>query len=193
MKNRLLILIAALAITVTAAGCGNKNEDNGGSASQNQQAVDVSDNYAEGASKNVDMGKINGSELSAADAENEQNKATLEDSAISIEDAILTTADGNNVIIVSYKFTNKSNNAESFNSIMKSEAFQEGLSIAHATIREDIEGFDPNSTAERIDPGKTITVQEAYLLASDTAPVTATVQEFHSESGEAVSKTFNLQ
>lgn len=193
MKNRLLILIAALALTVTAAGCGTKKADNGGSASQNKQAVDVSDNYAEGASKNVDMGKINGAELSAADAENEQNKATLEDSAISIEDAILTTADGNNVIIVSYKFTNKSNNAESFNSIMKSEAFQEGLSIAHATIREDIEGFDPNSTAERIDPGKTITVQEAYLLASDTAPVTATVQEFHSESGEAVSKTFNLQ
>lgn len=193
MKNRLLILIAALALTVTAAGCGNKKADNNGSASQNQQSVDVSDNYAEGASKNVDMKKIDGSKLSAADVEDEKDSATLEDSAISIEDAVLTTADGSNVIIVSYKFTNKSNNAESFNSIMKSEAYQDSFSIAHAAIREEIEGFDPNSTAERIDPGKTITVQEAYILLNDTAPVTATVTEFHSESGETVSKTFNLQ
>lgn len=189
MKNKLLILIAALALTVTASGCGQKNNSANGNG-QNQTSG-ISDNYAERASDNVDMDKIDGIELD--DEEDSNDSATLEESAISIEDAVLTTADGKKIIIVSYDFTNKSDNDESFNSLMKSEAYQDGLSIAHAAVREDIEGFEPNSTAERIKPGKKITVQEAYTLASDTAPVTITVQEFHSESNVNVQKTFSLQ
>lgn len=193
MKNKLLILIAALAVTVTAAGCGSKTAAPAGDTSNQQQNVDVSDNYAKGASDNVDMDKIDGSELSVSADGDQNDSATLEESAISIENAVVTTADDSKVLIVSYKFTNKSDNDESFNSIMKSEAYQDGLSIAHAVIRDEIDGFEPNSTAERIAPGKTVTVQEAYLLVSDTTPVTVTVSEFHSESGEEVSKTFDLQ
>ena len=188
MNKKLLILVAALAVTVSAAGCGQKNSSqnaNDGAQKTEQSQTEVSDNYAQGASENVDMGKIDGNELSVGEG-SENSKATLEESAISIEDAKLASADGQNIIIVSYKFTNKSDNAESFSSIMKSEAYQGGMSIANAAIQQDVEGYEPNSTAERIEPGKTITVQEAYLLVSDTTPVTVNVKEFHSQSGEGV-------
>lgn len=191
MKNKLLALTAALALLITAAGCGQKDDKNTGADKTSQTAQDISDNYAEGASENVDMKKVEGDELAAQESDNDS--ATLEESAVSIEDAKLTDADGKKVIIVSYKFTNKSDNAESFNSIMKSDAFQDAMSISHALINTDIEGFDSNSTAERIEPGKTITVQEAYTLANETSPVEVRVSEFHSESGVSVSKTFNLQ
>lgn len=190
MKIKLLALTAALALVITAAGCGQKdNKTDGGKNEQNVQ--DVSDNYAEGASENVDMKKVDGTDASAQNSDNDS--ATLEESAVSIEDAKVVDADGKKVIIVSYKFTNKSDNAESFTSIMKSDAFQDGMSISHSLINSEIEGFDSNSTAERIDPGKTITVQEAYTLANETSPVEVRVSEFHSESGVSVTKTFNLQ
>ncbi len=191
MKIKILALTAALALVITAAGCGQKdnNKTDGGKTGQNVQ--DVSDNYAEGASDNVDMKKVDGADASAENADNDS--ATLEESAVTIEDAKVVDADGKKVIIVSYKFTNKSDNAESFTSIMKSDAFQDGMSISHSLINTEIEGFDSNSTAERIDPGKTITVQEAYTLANETSPVEVRVAEFHSESGVSVTKTFNLQ
>lgn len=199
MKNKLLVLIAALALAVTAVGCGPKADKNDAETGSNKTAQteqgetsDVSDNYAEGASNNVNMKKIDGEDLSAESSEG-NDSATLEESAVSIEDAKRVEADGKNLIIISYKFTNKSDNAESFMSIMKSDAFQDGMSMSHALTATEIEGFEPNSTAERIEPGKTITVQEAYVLANETSPVEVIVQEFHSESGVSVTKTFNLQ
>ncbi len=190
MKIKLLALTAALALVITAAGCGQKdNKTDGGESGQN--IGDVSDNYAEGASDNVDMKKVDGTDASAENSDNDS--ATLEESAVTIKDAKVVDADGKKVIIVSYKFTNKSDNAESFTSLMKSDAFQDGMSISHSLINTEIEGFDSNSTAERIEPGKTITVQEAYTLANETSPVEVRVAEFHSESGVSVTKTFNLQ
>lgn len=194
MKIKILALTAAMALVITAAGCGQKDNDkaDGGNTTKTEQAVqDVSDNYAEGASDNVDMKKVDGADASAENSDNAS--ATLEESKVSIEDAKVVDADGKKVIIVSYKFTNNSDNAESFTSIMKSDAFQDGMSISHSLINTNIKGFDSNSTAERIDPGKTITVQEAYTLANETSPVEVRVTEFHSESGVSVTKTFNLQ
>lgn len=190
MKIKILALTAALALVITAAGCGQKDTGtDGGEVEQNVQ--DVSDNYAEGASENVDMKKVDGTEASAQSSDSDS--ATLEESEVAIKDAKVVDADGKKVIIVSYKFTNNSANAESFTSMMSSDAFQDGMAINHSVINTEIEGFDSDSTAERIDPGKTITVQEAYTLANETSPVEVRVSEFHSESGASVTKTFNLQ
>ncbi|MCC8168944.1 MAG: DUF5067 domain-containing protein, partial [Oscillospiraceae bacterium] len=102
-------------------------------------------------------------------------------------------SDGRKLLIVSYKFTNKSDSDESFTSMMKSAAYQDGMELNHAVVTGDIEGYEPDSTAEKIASGKTINVQEAYVLASEEASVEVTVQEFHSESGEGVIKEFKLQ
>lgn len=195
MRNKLLALIAAAAV-FTSAGCAvrkdSKTDTNTQSAqTQNNSAQDVSENYAAGASDNVDMDKVDGTKLEDADDENDS--ATLEESEVSIEDAKVLEAGGGKIVIVSYEFTNKSDNEESFSSLMRSDAYQDGMSISRALISDAIDGFDPNSTAERIKPGKTITVQEAYTLVSDTAPVEIIVEEFHSQSGVRVLKTFNLQ
>lgn len=183
MKKKILILTAVLALAVTA-GCGKKD----GVTNSNP---DVSSNYAAGVSDKIDMDKLEGDTLQTANDDNDS--ATLEETAVSIEDAKVIEDEGRKLFIVSYKFTNKSDNAESFTSLMKTDAFQDGMSISHALVKSEIEGFEPDSKAEIIDAGKTITVQEAYVLANETAPVEVVVQEFHSESGVSVTKTFNLQ
>jgi uncharacterized protein YxeA len=196
MKKKLLITIAALALIVSAAGCGQKNanttQDNNTAQTETSQnsGADVSDNYAEGASENVDMNKIDGTELkSESDSE---ASATLEESAVSIEDAKLVEVDDRQLVVVSYKFTNKSDSEESFTSLMKTEVYQDGLTVNPAIGQYDIEGFDPNSTAERVKPGKTVTVQEIYSLVND-APVEVVVSEFHGTTNAMVTKTFDLQ
>lgn len=181
MKKKLLILTAVIILSVTT-GCGKKDNANSN--------LDVSGNYAAGVSNNVDMDKLDGDKLHTADDRNDS--ATLEETAVSIEDAKVIEDEGRKLFIVSYKFTNKSDNAESFTSLMKSDAYQDGMSMARALVKSEIEGFEPDSTAEIIDAGKTITVQEAYVLTNETAPVEVVVKEFHSESGVSVSKTFNL-
>lgn len=182
MKKKLLILTAVLALSLTA-GCSKKNDT--------IVSQDISSNYAAGVSKNVDMDKLDGESLKTANDNNDS--ATLEETAVSIKDAKVIEDEGRKLFVVSYKFTNKSDNAESFTSLMKSEAYQDGMSMARALVKSEIEGFEPDSTAEIIDAGKTITVQEAYVLLNETAPVEVVVKEFHSESGVSVSKTFNLQ
>lgn len=178
--KKLLILTAVLALSLTA-GCAKKETTN----------PDLASNYAAGVSDKVDMNKLEGESLKTAEGDNDS--ATLEETAVSIEDAKVIDYEGKKLVVISYKFTNKSDNAESFTALMKTDAYQDGMSIARALVKSDIEGFEPDSTAEIIDAGKTITVQEAYVLANDTAPVEAVVKEFHSESGVSVSKTFNLQ
>lgn len=192
MKKKILIMTAALALVIAAAGCGQKNDTkNETNQTAENQVVDISDNYAEGASDNVDMDKVDGMDLTS-DSDKSEASATLEESAVSIEDAKAVELDGRKYAIVSYKFTNKSDSEESFMSLMKSEAYQDGLSVNNAVGDFDIEGFDSNSIAERIKPGTTITVQQIYALVND-APLEVVVQEFHSESGVYVTKTFNLQ
>lgn len=192
MKKRILVIMAALSLVIMSAGCGQK--DNADTVQEKQvtenEIVDVSDNYAKGASENVDMDKIDGVELSVED--DSEASATLEVSAVSIEDAKVVEVDGRKLAIISYKFTNKSDTEESFTSLMKSEVYQDGTALNNAVGDFDIEGFDSNSIAERIKPGKSITVQEIYVLMND-APLEVVVQEFHSESGVYVTKTFNLQ
>lgn len=195
MKNKLLAVIAAAAV-LTSAGCAAKKDSKTDASTQsaqtqNNSVQDVSENYAAGASDNVDMDKIDGAGLD--DANDENDSATLEESVVSIEDAKVVETDSGKIVIVSYDFTNKSDNEESFSSLIRSDAYQDGMSISRALINDAIDGFDPNSTAERIKPGKTITVQEAYVLVSDIAPVEIVAEEFHSQSGVRVLKTFNLQ
>lgn len=196
MKKKILIIIAAFALAASAAGCGQvkdttENTQTAQTEKNGQTKTDVSGNYADGASKNVDMDKVDGVDLDS-ESDKADSSATLEESAVSIEDAKVVDYEGKRLVIVSYKFTNKSNSDQSFTALMKSEAYQDGLSISNAIGDFNIEGFEPASTAEIIAPGKTITVQEAFLLVND-APVEVVVQEFHSQSGVNVTKTFNLQ
>lgn len=193
MKKTLLVT-AALMIALSISSCGKKDASDSANKTQNnvqQNVTDISDNYAEGASENVNMNKVDGETLKS-DSDKSDASATLEQSAVSIEDAKLVEVDGNQCVIISYKFTNKRNADESFTSMMKSEVYQDGMIVPKAIGNFEIEGFEPNSTAERIPSGKTITVQEIYNLVND-APIEVQVKEFHSETGENVTKTFNIQ
>ncbi len=186
-----LFLIAVLALTLSVSSCGKKDNKTTNQA-QNQNAADISENYGtEGASENVDMKKIDGEELKEEKGDN-KSSATLEESEISVEDAKLVELDGQRYVIISYKFTNQSSSAESFSSLMDATVFQDGSQLTKAIGNFKIEGLDVNAAAEKIEKGKTITVQEIYGVTSD-APITVTVKEFHSTANVSAVKTFNLK
>lgn len=191
--KKAVFLTALLALTLSVSSCGKKNDKAqtpNQSQNQSQSVNDISGNYAEGSSENVDMKKIDGEELKAENDDNDSAK--LEASEISIEDAKLVDVDEKKYVIVSYKFTNKTNSDESFSSLMDAAVFQDGSQLSKAAGNFEIEGFDSNSTAERIGSGKTVTAQEIYNIEND-APIEVIVKEFNSQNNMSVSKTFKVK
>lgn len=188
MNKKIALLLAAVTVIAAVSGCGKAKD---GVVADDGSIVN---NYASGSSDNVDMDKIDGEELGEAE-DNEDTSAALKESSVSIENAkVVDAGESGKILIVSFKFTNGSGSEESFSSMIDAEAYQDGAELTPAIVRDPIEGFDPNSTAERIKKGKTINVQKAYRLDSDAGVITVSAREYNSTAEDkAAVKTFNLQ
>lgn len=109
--------------------------------------------------------------------------------AVSIDDGALTTDyAGNQALLVTYTFTNNSDDEASFAVNVISKAFQNGVQLDTAIGA----GGDPSASLNTIKPGATITVSQAYSI-TDMSPVTVEVSESFSLSNDLIAeKTFDL-
>jgi hypothetical protein len=87
---------------------------------------------------------------------------------------------GEPAIVVSYEFTNNSDEAANFMTAIHDQAFQSGVELESAIV-EDV---DTALSMSDIKPGTTVTIQEAYALR-DESTVSVEVRELFSFS-EAV-------
>lgn len=95
------------------------------------------------------------------------------------------------VLIVSYTFTNNSNEAQSFIFAVVHKAFQNGVQLEDAIVTDGKHG-SANSMKE-IKPGATIKVYEAYVLDDKKAPVQIEVGEsFSLDESLIASKTIKI-
>ena len=104
-------------------------------------------------------------------------------------------ADGatSKVLVVEYKFTNKTATATKFASVIVADAFQDGSPLAPAATF-NAEGYEILTVAQDVKYNETITVQKAYVVADETLPVTVNVSKHGNAGGsQMVSKTFDLQ
>lgn len=72
--------------------------------------------------------------------------------------------EGKPAIVVTYTWTNNSDDAISFMVAIDDAAFQNGVELDFATISVTDERFDTNSAMNEVQPGATQTVQQAFLL-----------------------------
>jgi hypothetical protein len=80
---------------------------------------------------------------------------------------------GKPAIVVSFAFTNNSDEAANFMFAVRAQAFQSGIELSDLAI---VDGVDGSLSLADIQPGVTISVQEAFLLR-DESPVTIEVRE----------------
>ena len=98
---------------------------------------------------------------------------------------------GDPAVIVTYTWTNNSDEAISAFVALSCKGFQQGVQLETALMGTD-SGFDPRSTIE-LKPGASTTVQSAFKLNDTTSPLSVEITELLSfEDTGTVSKTFEL-
>ncbi|WP_172136004.1 DUF5067 domain-containing protein [Adlercreutzia sp. ZJ473] len=107
------------------------------------------------------------SSTSSADQSGEPRQAAQEEKAaeskyaVTIDDCAVTTDyEGNPAAVVTYTFTNNSDEATSFMVAIHDQCFQNGVQLELALVSD----LDSSRTMSEIKPGASITVQQAYAL-----------------------------
>lgn len=133
-----------------------------------------------------------GSENEPVPAEQAQPATTVEsDYAVTIDAARVTQDyEGNPAVVVTYTFTNNSDDTTSFLVALNAQVFQNGIQLDAAYMVDDV---DVSSTMTNIKPGASIQVEEVYAL-NDMSDIEVEVSELFSFSDELLaSRTFTLE
>ena len=93
------------------------------------------------------------------------------------------------IIVVTYQFTNNSSKSKSFDSVIHTEAYQNGVSLDKDYSYSD--KYADNSD-RKVQPGKSVIVNVAYERNDRTAPIEIEVSEIWSFKNEKITKTFTL-
>lgn len=109
--------------------------------------------------------------------------------AVTIDDCAVTSDyEGKSAIVVTYTFTNNSEDAQSFLSAISAKCFQNGVQLDIAMVSD----IDSQSTLSEIKPGASVTVQEAYVL-DDQSEVTVECSELISFNDDILAeRTFSV-
>lgn len=185
MKKNLAIITAALILVMSVSGCGKKADTNGNKPQSTAQ-TDVSDAYSQPA----DMDKVPG-DAAASDTAKEEYSGKLGEYEVAIEDAKLVDNDGEEAVVVSFSFKNKSNTAVPFSGAIVVNAYQDNSRLA-GTVVAGVDGVNMVASAEHVEPGDSITVQQAYTLRDKSLPLDIEVTAFESQDDATLVKTFNF-
>lgn len=151
------------------------------------EAFGPDDNAAASASSSAsDNEAAAAAESEAAEGE---EKSGSSDYTVTIDDFELAEDySGEAAIVVTFTFTNGSDEDTSFLSAIHAKCFQNGVQLDTAIVSD----IDSGSTLNELKPGATITVQEAYKL-DDESEVTVECVEFLSFNDEVIAEeTFSL-
>lgn len=85
--------------------------------------------------------------------------------------------ENNHALIVSYDWTNNSEETVSASTAVYEVAFQDGVQLDTAIVTGD-SNYDSDASWKDVRPGTTITVQKAFVLTSDTSVVEFEVSEW---------------
>lgn len=171
--KKLLVGLVSMLLMLCIAGCSS-----GGDTTDDTTATDTTE---ESASKEP------------------ASEGDLDGYYVSIGDCLYdTNEEGNRVIIVNFDFTNNSEEATSFDVAVMAKAYQDGIEIEPAYGLRDSESaasgaYDADGTMRNVQPGATLTVQEAYLLSNDTSDIMIEATPLISFEDVSITKTFSQQ
>lgn len=191
MKKKIAIITAVLITVTVLASCGQKS---GGKTNYTSDQTDASQNYgtADYSKDQVNMTKIDGSELKSS-SDKSAYSGELGDVEVTIDNAKIIKYDGADVMIVSYEFKNNSDTPTPFTGKLKAQAYQNGDRLQSIVVT-GVEGVTMMALTENVEKGKTITVQQAYVLQDNQTPIDVEVTEFDmaNATSEGLKKTFEF-
>lgn len=153
MKNSKIFacILSACLVCLTAASCGvlDSSSSSAGTSSVASQAE-----------------KTNEPAETKPDKSNQEGEGDIGDYHIKIT----KTEKGkdykdNDVLIVTYEWTNNGKDEKMFSTAFAAKAYQDGIECSNITV---VDGVDTQKLLTNIKPGATLAVQEAYVLSGDS-------------------------
>ncbi len=115
----------------------------------------------------------------------------LGDYHVEIKNAFLAKDyEGKPVIVITYSWTNNSDDTTSAMAAVSGKAFQDGVQMDIAMLF-NVDGYESGSSMKEVRPGTTIDVQSAYVMTSETSTVEFEISEFLSFSDNMVTMNFD--
>ena len=169
MKCKTIVLLLILAVVLSFAACGSESN------------YDDSKTAVAAPVKETEPPKV---ELLSA--------GELGDYSAEIKEfELCKDYNGNPAILVSFSFTNNSEEGKSAMLALSYNAYQNGLALASAIIADDTI-YNSNDLIKEIQPGYSIDVKAAFSLISDNAPVEFELAEAFSFESSMLGKTFSI-
>lgn len=132
------------------AGGGEDEKENTPSAASQNVSEPATQNDVQSASEQV-SGAVN-----------------IGDYDVEIKSAFKTVDyEGNPALVITYTWTNNSDDTTSALASLMEKAFQDGVQLEFAILGE-VDGYDPNPYMTEIRPGTSLDVQHAFVLRSDS-------------------------
>lgn len=145
--------------------------------------------FALGSSESDSSTDDQGNDSAAADTA----KTNLGDYNVEIKSCRLTEDyEGKKVIVITYGFTNYSDDAASFMVATNAEAFQGGIGLNQTLFVKDGDPYSSDDQMKDIKSGASLDVEVAYDLNDETTPVDVEVTELISFDDAKVTKTFTI-
>lgn len=113
----------------------------------------------------------NGKEGNTVAAEKNDNPNNVGSYNIEVKNSKVVTDDGDKILIVTYTYTNNSDENNCFDYSVTDTAFQDGVELGDVWSSYGIKGLSFDNKSKEIKPGKSLDVQCAYELNDDTTDV----------------------
>lgn len=190
MKRRMIALAIAtmLALSVTSCGGSGADEPESKDTPSTSQTTSPSPKESE-PEKEPSTSEPEPSESNEEPAA--EGAGDLGDSHVEIKGAALAQDyEGKPAIVITYAWTNNSEDTTNAMVSVSEKAFQDGVQMENAIIMgSDI--YESGTSMKDVRPGTTIDVQCAFLLTSDTSTVEFELTEFMSFTDNVVTMDFD--
>lgn len=185
VRNILIAVAVVLVIFVLFGGNSDSSEKTPAttrSSSSASQKSDVDDKTASKEPEKEDKPSKKSDDVMIG-------SGTLGDSYIEIKGAELgTNYSDEPIIIITYTWTNNSDETTSAMVMTSEKAFQDGIEMDSSISARDV---DFSNNMKDVRPGSSIDIKKAYVLASETSTVEFEITEWISFSDEMVKMDFD--
>ncbi|MFV0399542.1 MAG: DUF5067 domain-containing protein [Oscillospiraceae bacterium] len=189
MNKKLICTLLGLALLASGCASAPASSTSSGTPESSQSSEGSVSEESSSQSEAESVADASSEEPPAASAG--ADSGDIGDYHVAITGAAMgTDYEGKDVLIVTYEWTNNSEETTSFIFSFTHQAFQNGIECESAI---GVDGVESADSMKDIRPGATLEVKEAYVLGDTTSPVEVEVTELMSftDSG-MVTKTFDL-
>ncbi|PWL87883.1 MAG: hypothetical protein DBY14_03925 [Escherichia coli] len=127
----------------------------------------------------------------AVSTEKETKSEGFDNFDIKVKSAKITKDyEGKKTLIVTYTFTNNADDPQSFYVTVDDHAYQDGIELNPAFV---VEGYNEDNQTKELQKGKSLDVEQAYVLNDNETPVEITIKELISFSDKQMTFTIDLK